>query len=579
MSAKVLSLILLLWAPLGWGLDSSLARSPQWLRLGHYEKTWFGPRSPFKGSFFLHPNGARDPLAELNATVEAFLRPTPDQVAKLKMHPQCFFAARFKFLNEHLHFDAKDVQPCEERKAWKSKLNASNVSLIFASADLNNAPSTFGHTFIKLNNPENKNKELLDYGISYAADGNPNEAVFYALKGLFGLYDGYFSMLPYHQKIREYTNMEGRDIWEFPLNLTPTEVDTLIDHLLEMEAGRAPYWFLSDNCAYQLIKALEVAKPELNISESLPIYSIPLDLAKHLTRTKGLTGAPLYQKSLKTEYMQNYSRLSGIQRDELWETIRTLQGRDPEVLETAMKYYALKAYQTQTDQDSAKYALSVQRAKLGMVTKELQTPLPPPPHLSHDSGGFYIGRGEDKGHGHFTSVRVRPAFHDLEQNDTGMLPFSHIEVMSVEARYYETEKRTTLHQFTLVDLINTTPLTHLDKHFSWRARGALIDQWQPDAIGGLGATYDLLPHLRMTQFLGARAFEEFLGAGANVLVAARINSVGLSIDAGYYFATNSRQMWELKSKLDVQLSRNWDLQLEHWNRGERHAKLLFNFLF
>jgi hypothetical protein len=594
MLAKVPSLLLiLLLAPLARGQDlnsrlDQLAKSEKWLRLGHYEKGWFRTTSPFQGIFFLHPHGHKNPRAELGATVEAFLRPTPQQLKTYKMPPQCFFPARFRWLHKELKFDPAVVEPCTERKAWKKQLNATSVSLIFAAADLNNAPSAFGHTFLKLGNPENKkSKELIDYGINYAADGNRNESVFYALKGLFGAYSGYFTMLPYHQKIREYTNMEGRDLWEYRLNLSPEQVDELVDHFLEMEFSRAPYYFLSDNCSYQIAKSIEAVVPELNVSARLPVYTVPLDTVKAIAKTPGLLGPPKFQKSLKSDYLQGYARLNGGQREALTETIETLQmtrtklevQQQAEVYETAMKFYALKAYQTQSDEDPSKHILSVKRAKLGMVTGQTQMLLPDLPESSHDSGGVYFGTGDSEGHGAFYSVKARAAFHDLEQSDAGMVPFSHIDVFSGEIRYYPEEGRLSFHKFTLVDLLNSTPLTKLDKNLSWRARVEVLDQWVPHFEGGGGTTLDLGGPVRLIQLITAKYRGNFLGAGPNFILAARLGPIGVSFDAGYYFDVKDKRLWELKSRMNWQLARNWDLQFEHLNQREMQGKLLYNFLF
>lgn len=577
--------VLMLFSPVAWGQD--LAGSPKWLRLGHYEKGWLGATSPFRGLFFLHPEGFKNPQAELDATIEAFRHPTADQIKKYGMLPQCFFAARFRWLNQELKFDPGLIDPCEERRSWKKKLNTGSVSLIFAAADLNNAPSTFGHTFLKLGNPDNRNsKELTDYGINYAADGDRRENIFYALKGLFGFYDGFFTMLPYHQKIREYTNMEGRDLWEYPLKLSAEEVEELIDHILEMEHSHAPYYFMSDNCSYQILKALEVVRPDLNVSARLPIYTIPLDVVKEIAKVPGLVGVPRFQRSLKSDYLDGYSRLTGDQREALDEAVdglniaRTLSAKEAaEVYETAMKYYALKAYQSGVDQDEAKHKLSIKRAKLGMVTQNSVGVVPPVPGMSHDSSAVYLGGGENEKFGAFQSLKFRHAFHDLEQSDAGMVPFSQIEILSAELRYYSEEHRLALQKFTLFDLLNSTPLTSLDQHLSWRASGEVLDQWVVNLQGGMGTTLSLGRYARFMQFITVKYLDDFLGAGPNFVLAGHLGPVGVSFDAGYYFAANDRRLWQLKSRADLQLARNWDFQFEHLNQREWHGKLVYNFLF
>src|SRR3954469_14580883 len=71
-----------------------LAADPQWLRLGHWQKSLLGgEESLARGTeFFVAPNGARDPAAELSATLRALhgLVPlTPDQEKRNVISAQC----------------------------------------------------------------------------------------------------------------------------------------------------------------------------------------------------------------------------------------------------------------------------------------------------------------------------------------------------------------------------------------------------------------------------------------------------------------------------------------------------------
>ena len=69
--------------------------------------------------------------------------------------------------DKKINIDAQDILPCRERIEWKEQLGATQVTLIFASSDLGNPASSFGHTFLKLVNPKNaKNRDLIDYGVN-----------------------------------------------------------------------------------------------------------------------------------------------------------------------------------------------------------------------------------------------------------------------------------------------------------------------------------------------------------------------------------------------------------------------------
>src|SRR5438445_11679493 len=51
-------------------LQSKLASSSQWLRLGHYRQHLIGSYySPIRGDFFISAEGSKDPQAELLSTI------------------------------------------------------------------------------------------------------------------------------------------------------------------------------------------------------------------------------------------------------------------------------------------------------------------------------------------------------------------------------------------------------------------------------------------------------------------------------------------------------------------------------
>ena len=189
--------------------EKKLSQSLAWLRLGHYQKTLGGhQRSLLQGNFFLSKDGATNPQEELRETIYSLFSDS-----KQSLHPQCHYLARRQWLVDNLSIDPQDLLPCTEQVNWKKQLNAQGVHLIFAAADLGSASSSFGHTFLKVVSGNNHgNKDLLNYGINYAAAASRSEGMLYAIKGIFGFYKGYFAMLPYHQKLREYVNLEGRDI-------------------------------------------------------------------------------------------------------------------------------------------------------------------------------------------------------------------------------------------------------------------------------------------------------------------------------------------------------------------------------
>lgn len=603
----IVAILIVLKAPSLWGfsvseVDSHLEKvkilklwnDPKWLYLGHYEKRFLNYKSDFRGPLFIHEKGFDSPESELLATVAALFSDSPELTQKYGRHPQCQFLARRNWLINKLRINPNEILPCEERAAWKAQLGATSASIIFAASDLGNPASSFGHTFLKLINPENaQNKDLIDYGVNYAADGDENEGFFYAFKGLFGMYSGRFTMLPYHQKIREYLNLEGRDIWEYKLAFSPDEVDDLINHLLELDGSVSPYYFFSNNCSYQLLVALDAVRPELTLSGRHSGWVNPIDTIKTFNRSEKFIIGKKYKQSLKNDYLGSFVKLDSKQKASLNDVIEhsefsSLGGLNTSeksaVYETALKYLAVKAYRTQKDYDNEKYKISTLRAALGKVTPDEKEKSASSPELSHDSSALYFGYGKNPA-SEFTSLKFRATFHDIEQTDAGIVPFSQVTLGAIEIRYYSEMRKLSLERATLLNLINTNPVTPLDKNYSWKVRVDVLDQFRPDFEFGGGYSYDsgFLRSSRLAYFFTGRYFKghgHIYQAGPEILFVARpLETLGLSVSLGYFAENLALPYVRFATKLNYQLAQNFDFQVQASDQKEYQLNLVRNFIF
>jgi len=129
------------------GLYLKVAQSKEWHRLMHYQR-WFYVgwlRSEVDGQgFFFAEDGKTNPLSELKASAESFSKDI--KVGKLKIHPQCAFPQRYRFLKKSLNLATQDV-PCPQVDDFIKKFNAKSMTLVFSSAYPHNPGSMFGHTF------------------------------------------------------------------------------------------------------------------------------------------------------------------------------------------------------------------------------------------------------------------------------------------------------------------------------------------------------------------------------------------------------------------------------------------------
>lgn len=109
-------------------------------------------------------------------------------------------------------------------------------------------------------------------------------------QGLFGGYNGKYSALPYYKKIKEYSDLERRDIWEYDLNLNQHELTRLLTHLYELKDTYADYFFLTENCSYNLLWLLEIARADTDLVSLFHLKAIPIDTIKAINQAGFIEG-------------------------------------------------------------------------------------------------------------------------------------------------------------------------------------------------------------------------------------------------------------------------------------------------
>ena len=235
-------------------LETDLYQDRAWLALGHYRQPKFRTKwvsDVDDPSFFLAPTGATNPKAELRASIVALFTESP-RAAQLR----CQFPARWHWLQTRLnHFVTSTADGCEEFERWRDELGATAATLVFPAAYLDSPSSMFGHTLLTLNkSSELDQSQILSYSVSYAAKRNEDDSeLSFIYRGLVGGYPGETAILPYYLKIREYSEIESRDIWEYRLRLNDEQILQIVRHLWEIKDLRIDYYFFSENCSFRLL--------------------------------------------------------------------------------------------------------------------------------------------------------------------------------------------------------------------------------------------------------------------------------------------------------------------------------------
>ncbi|MGZ3789236.1 MAG: Lnb N-terminal periplasmic domain-containing protein [Bacteriovorax sp.] len=451
-----------------------------WLKLLHYYKE----KSRADGEhFFLSAKGKTDPGAELEADVFAF----KDHYAKagwFNYHPQCVFRERYNFLKQAGLLEGVQDEPCEEFKEWKRGLNAQSITLVFSSSYPNNPSSLFGHTLIRLNQ---KNKtdsspgDLLDYAVAYSAMPEKEDlGVVFAFKGLFGGYKGLLEVTKYYTKVTEYNNGESRDLIEYDLNMTPDELDRLINHLWEIyQTTYFDYYFADENCSAVLVDILAVPFhfDDVNVHERW--YYLPSEMIKAFKKIPGRIKSEHFRASLKKQLEKRIEKLSP---DDISEMKRLADSKNlpldyanVPVLDGVISLLDFTRYRTKdkltSDQKIMMRRSLLRRASLPQGEEEKAEVFDQNnrPDFGHEPQKLSFFLRSEESHS-LVGVEFKQGYHDLMSNDLGFDPFSQFDFLTGTLVYDKSLNRVSYDQLTLVNLISLHTYTFYDPQFSWAAK-------------------------------------------------------------------------------------------------------------
>lgn len=473
--------------------EKLLSSSPRWIALMHYRTNLIMPGVTSEvdaPDFFLARDGKTNPEAELEATLRAFFDPPPPDP---KQQPsQCRFIARYHWLKRKLDFDPVRLpeQHCKEFDDWISALDPQSVTLIFPTAYLNNPSSMFGHTLLRVDaKGQGDQTRLLAYALNYAAVTGNDGGVLFAFKGIFGYYPGVFSIAPYYLRVRQYNDIENRDIWEYQLNFSEPEIRFMLMHVWELRRVYFDYFFFDENCSYHLLGLLDVARPSLELTRQFRGWVIPSETVRALVMRGNLVKRVVYRPSRRTVLAYRMGRLNGAQRamaihladgtlkpDQLAQRHMSVAQR-AKLLEIAYELLNYKTVTRQTDKrqlDTIGYRLLSARSALDYRAPE--TPVPEPavrPDQGHRSARVALGYGEMDGRWYQT-VQLRPAYHDLLDPPGGYVPGAQIKFLDFTLSHLAGSNTVRLENAAVVDIVSLTPVSALKNSVSWKINAGLL---------------------------------------------------------------------------------------------------------
>ena len=470
--------------------EQRLSEQRYWHVLLHYHRGLWGVTSEQDDpGFFLSPDGKTDPQAELEATLAQFF--SADLVGRSRQPAQCAFVGRYEWLKEQLGFDDTRLQPqpCERFHNWLRELNTEGVTVIFPSAFMNNPASMFGHTLLRLDQKgQTDQTRILAYTVNYAADVPPDEGVWFAVKGVSGFYKGFFSTIPYYLKVKEYRDLENRDIWEYRLNFTPAQVRRMLAHAWELGNSYFDYFFFKENCSYHILSLLEAADPNMRLQDKFFLWTMPADTIRLLGQQSASIERPIYRPARSTQIRQKRAALTSEERawlDRLTSDAATTASPGFASLPAERRALLLDIasdlllYQSVKNSDEAPTYrdrnLALLSVRSGIKARAPIIPIKPisaSPDQGHKTSraGVAVGWRENDV---FEEVSLRLAYHDLLDPATGYIPDAQIEVFGASVRHYERNNQTRLERFTLANIISLSPMDGIFHSPSWKINAGM----------------------------------------------------------------------------------------------------------
>lgn len=592
---------------------ADLAHEPFWLKLIHYKDslsfTGDVHSDVLTPAFFLAADGAKNPQAELVATIAA-MHAAPG--ANPDLHAQCRFPARFAWLREQLAWTPGDahVIACPAFKSWRGTEPVTGASLIFASGYLKNPASYYGHMLLKLNTGgETTRGSLFEQTLNYGAVYPENEnGLLYIFRGMGGGYQSTFSHLEFFRHRYNYAEEQLRDVWEYELELDQRQTDYLTAHSWELMGTFNRYYFLKQNCAFRIAELvnLVVDQPLVPPNKS---WVMPIDVFRRLIEDR--PGQPsLIRQVSRVESRQNafreqYLSLPREDRQRVSAFIENdaagllLINTEPNVdrrsriIETLIDYYSfLDVKAAGKDIANRKVRNELLIARFGLpanIGPSADPPAPPLPHDGQKSSLVQVASVSNSRLGDGLELRFRGAYYDFLTFAPATLPNSELSLLDARLVYRDNALRLRGLELVRVTTLNLSP-TGLakDAGAAWRLRFGLEDRnlsCQGCLVAFVDAGYG--KGLRMGPYVSGYAFmngritgldnlDAYLEAGPTTgLIFGPVKSWRGQVEAGYLQQIDGPQDGRAFARTEIRFgaSPDWDVRaaVEYQNVAGRNV--------
>ncbi|WP_157073917.1 DUF7840 domain-containing protein [Moraxella oblonga] len=354
-------------------------------------------------TFFVTKTGATDPKAELVANLDILL----GNDDKKRQDFVCQFPARSHWLGDKLGLD---LPKCPEVESWLADKNVKKMSLVHAEEHINRVGSSFAHTLIRLDTPESlQGDKSKAYSLNFASLEHPAKGENTLAHSVMGKSKAELTMENYQEKSDKYLVRDGRDLWEYAIDLNQDEIDQIMRHVWEVKNKTRYYSFLNNNCATEVLRFVDLVRADSQLWQTSGKITPPQEATQVMSKAGILTDKTFVpaQKTL-AQFIINHPN----------QAVNLIQPSQNDPTQNGTKSHRVMVY-----------------------------------------GGH--------GDGDFGGVSVRGAYQDLLDRPKGKRDYLSVQIMGLDVRHDEHNDKTKLHEATLVDILALNPIGSSYAGKSW----------------------------------------------------------------------------------------------------------------
>lgn len=585
-----------------------------WLNLLRYKKTLLGnyESEVDAQTFFTDLDGKNSPQKELDTFI---FKLKNNQMSD--SHVACLFPARATYLARKYSLKLPfNPALCPKFVELRQKINIKNVSLVFSSYFIEKPASAFGHTFLKIATNDSKDEEndYLDYAVDFSAQVTTKNPILYGIMGIFGGFKGKFSLMPYYVKIKEYNDMESRDLWDFKLNLNSEELEFFIMHLYEMNLAYFDYYYFRENCSYHVLGLINAIKPEWNLMDKLKYFVPPIDTIHALNSSSKIVTQTSFRaskyQSLNTKILNLDSTLQEVYAQTVSleavpeQKYKNLSKNEKaELLEFLSDYIDFR-YASELGQKESeiykkilakKFKINMLRSQINAQSKtadysniiKYNSPLD-----GHNSKRmkFSLGRNNELTT-NTAEFEYRFALHDYLDHKLGYIPFSTSELGNMKFIYLKNLHKFKLSEFKIVNVEALRPKTLFSNSMSWTFSAGVKDdnlQSKNDYYSYMNFSLGKAHQMNNFSFayflatknnasLSHKAFNNYLGP--EILLVHNNNLINFSLKANYLYDTFDSHEFEYNISFESRLALSLNSSIGFELKQKEDTKTIYSLGF